>query len=65
MNRIWASKQGDFFVESAVNLLAAVIGFLRKYEDGTYCTLPHAIELIHTPYDKLFTVLQTEPDITP
>lgn len=64
MNRSWAGKQGEFFVESAINLLAAVIGFLRKYEGGMYCTIPHAIELIHTPYDKLFTVLQTETEIS-
>lgn len=64
MNKTWAGKQGDFFVESPVNLLAAVIGFLRKYEDGAYCTIPHAIELIHTSYDKLFTVLQTETEIS-
>ena len=64
MNRTWANKQGDFFVESPINLLAAVIGFLRKYEGGEYCTLPHAIELIHVPYEKLFTVLQTETEIS-
>lgn len=64
MNKTWAGKQGDFFVESPINLLAAVIGFLRKYESGAYCTIPHAIELIHTPYDKLFTVLQTETEIS-
>lgn len=64
MNKTWAGKQGEFFVESPINLLAAVIGFLRKYEDGAYCTLPHAIELIHTPYEKLFTVLQTETEIS-
>lgn len=63
MNRMWVGKQGDFFVESAINLLAAVIWFLRRYEDGRYCTLPHAIELIHVEYDKLFTILRSEPQI--
>ncbi|WP_276484781.1 YWFCY domain-containing protein [Paraflavitalea pollutisoli] len=63
MNKTWPGRQGEFFVESPVNLLAAVIGFLRRFEDGLYCTLPHAIELIHQPYDKLFTILQTETEI--
>lgn len=63
MNRTWVNKQGDFFVESPINILAAVIWFLRKYEDGAYCTIPHAIELLHVEYDKLFTVLRTEMEI--
>ncbi|MBN8880463.1 MAG: YWFCY domain-containing protein [Sphingobacteriales bacterium] len=63
MNKTWANKQGEFFVDSPINLLSAVIWFLRKYEDGEYCTLPHAIELIHVEYDKLFTILKTEPEI--
>lgn len=64
MNRTWVNKQGEFFVESPINLLAAVIWFLRKYESGLYCTIPHAIELIHVEYDKLFTILRTEPEIS-
>ncbi|HMG66834.1 MAG TPA: YWFCY domain-containing protein, partial [Chitinophagaceae bacterium] len=63
MNRTWVNKQGEFFVESPINILAAAIWFLRKYEDGTYCTIPHAIELLHIEYDKLFTVLQSEIEI--
>lgn len=63
MNRTWTNKQGEFFVESSINLLAAVIGFLRTYEGGKYCTLPHVIELLHVPYEKLFTILQTEVEV--
>lgn len=63
MNRTWINKQGDFFVESPINLLAAAIWFLRKYEDGRYCTLPHAIELLHIDLDKLLTILQTQTEI--
>ncbi|MGN6420707.1 MAG: YWFCY domain-containing protein [Pseudobacter sp.] len=63
MNKTWAGKQGEFFVDSPINLLAAVIGFLRNYERGRYCSIPHAIELIHQPYEKLFTILQIEPEI--
>ena len=63
MNRTWVNRQGDFFVESPINLLAAAIWFLRKFQDGAYCTLPHAIELVHVGYEKLFTVLRTETEI--
>jgi len=63
MNRTWVNKQGDFFVESPINFLAALIWYLRKYQDGIYCTLPHVIELAQLPYDKLFRILGAEPGI--
>jgi hypothetical protein len=63
MNKSWAQRQGEFFVESPVNFLAALIWFLRQYKDGIYCTLPHVIELAQVPYDKLFNVLCAEPSI--
>ena len=63
LNREWIKKQGDFFVESPINFVTAVIWFLRKYEDGMYCTLPHVIELMQVEYDSLFPVLNTEPEI--
>ena len=63
LNREWINKQGDFFVESPINFVTAVIWFLRKYEDGKYCTLPHVIELMQCEYDELFPVLNTQPEI--
>lgn len=39
------------------------MAFLRMYEKGKYCTLPHVIELIQTPYNKLFSVLRSQPQI--
>lgn len=63
LNREWIKRQGDFFVESPINFLTAIIWFLRKYSDGEYCTLPHVIELMQLDYDELFTVLRTEKDI--
>ncbi len=56
-------KAGDFFVESPINFLTAVIWFLRKYQDGEFCTLPHVIELMQVDYDSLFAVLRTEKEI--
>jgi hypothetical protein len=63
LNREWIRKQGDFFVESPINFVTAVIWYLRKHKDGIYCTLPHAIELIQADYEQLFPVLQMEPEI--
>ena len=63
LNREWIKKQGDFFVESPINFLTAVIWYLRKYQNGTYCTLPHVIEIMQLDYDKLFTLLRTEKEI--
>lgn len=63
LNREWIKKQGDFFVESPINFLTAVIWYLRKYKDGQFCTLPHVIELMQVDYDSLFTLLRTEKEI--
>lgn len=63
LNREWIKKQGDFFVESPINFLTAVIWYLRKYNDGEFCTLPHVIEMIQTDYESLFTLLRTEKEI--
>lgn len=63
LNREWIKRQGDFFVESPINFLTAIIWYLRKYKDGEFCTLPHVIELMQTDYDDLFTLLRTEKEI--
>ncbi|MFC5683620.1 conjugal transfer protein MobC [Flavobacterium sp. MAHUQ-51] len=63
LNREWIKKQGDFFIESPINFLTAIIWYLRKYQDGKFCTLPHVIELMQTDYDNLFTLLRTEKEI--
>ena len=63
LNREWITKQGDFFVESPINFLTAILWFLKKYKGGKYCTLPHAIELMQVEYEKLFPVLKTEKEI--
>lgn len=62
LNMEWIKKTGDFFVESPINFLTSIIWFLRKYKDGIYCTLPHAIELINVDYNDLFPVISAEPE---
>jgi len=63
LNRDWIKKQGDFFVESPINFLTAVIWYLKKYKDGRYCTLPHVIELMQRDYKDLFEVIRMEKEI--
>ena len=63
LNREWIKKQGDFFIESPINFLTAIIWYLKKYNQGEFCTLPHVIELMQVEYDNLFTVLRTEKEI--
>jgi hypothetical protein len=63
LNREWIKKQGDFFVESPINFITAIMWFLKKFEDGRYCTLPHVIELAQVDYKELFEVLLKEPEI--
>ncbi len=63
LNREWIKKQGDFFVESPINFVTAIFWFLRRYRNGKYCTLPHAIELMQAEYDDLLPVLNTIPEI--
>lgn len=63
LNREWIKKQGDFFVESPINFLTAIIWYLKKYHGGVYCTLPHVIELMQLDYQYLFPVLDREPEI--
>jgi hypothetical protein len=47
LNRSWIQKQGD----------------LKIYEDGKYCTFPHAIELLNKKYSDVFTILTSYPDL--
>ncbi|MDV2491821.1 conjugal transfer protein TraG [Elizabethkingia anophelis] len=63
LNRSWIQKQGDFFVESPIILLAAIIWYLKIYNNGKYCTFPHAIELLNKKYSDVFTILTSYPDL--
>ncbi|MBM7420204.1 MULTISPECIES: conjugal transfer protein MobC [Chryseobacterium] len=63
LNRSWIQKQGDFFVESPIILLAAIIWFLKIYKEGNYCTFPHAIELLNKKYEEVFTILTSYSEL--
>ena len=63
LNRTWIQKQGDFFVESPIVLFAAIIWYLKLFEGGKYCTFPHAIEFLCRPYEKIFPILTSYPEL--
>jgi hypothetical protein len=63
LNRDWIKKQGDFFVESPINFVTAIIWFLKKFENGRFCTLPHVIELMQLDYPTLFKILESETEV--
>jgi DNA-binding transcriptional regulator YbjK len=63
LNRTWVQKQGDFFVESPIILFAAIIWYLRIYQDGKYCTFPHTIEFLNKRYEDIFPILTSYPEL--
>lgn len=63
LNKTWVQKQGDFFVESPIILFAAIIWYLRIYQDGKYCTFPHAIELLNRKYENVFPILTSYSEL--
>lgn len=63
LNKTWAEKSGDFFIESPIVLLSAVIWFLRIYKDGKYCTFPHVLEFLNKPYEDIFLILASHKEL--
>ncbi len=63
LNKTWIQKQGDFFVDSPIILLAAIIWYLKIYDGGRYCTFPHAVEFLNKPYEKIFPILTSYPEL--
>ena len=63
LNKTWVQKQGDFFVESPIILFAAIIWYLKIYENGRYCTFPHAIEFLNRRYEDIFPILTSYPEL--
>ena len=63
LNKTWVQKQGDFFVESPIILFAAIIWYLKIYENGKYCTFPHAIEFLSRRYEDIFPILTSYPEL--
>lgn len=63
LNKSWAQKQGDFFVESPINYLTSCIWYLKKVEGGKYCTLPHVVELVNSSYKDCIPMMSVYPEL--
>lgn len=53
----------QFFTQSAINFLAAVIYFFAKYENGKYSTFPHILNFISQDYEDIFNVLYSNDEL--
>jgi len=62
LNKEWITKK-DFFAQSAISYFASCIYFLKIYENGKYCTLPHAIALASCPDEKVFKIFINYPEL--
>lgn len=58
-----AVEREDFFSMSAKSYIDMLMWFLRIYQDGKYCTLPHVIELMGQDYKTIFKVLHSYPEL--
>jgi TraM recognition site of TraD and TraG/YWFCY protein len=63
LDKQMAHREGGFFALSAVNFVTAGIWFLRSYEKGRYCTLPHLIELLQHKQSRLLSILMSYAEI--
>ena len=63
LNKTWIQKQGEFFVESPITLVSAIIWFLKIYKNGKYCTFPHVIQLLNVPYTEIFPILMSYEEL--
>jgi hypothetical protein len=62
LNKEWITKK-DFFAQSAISYFASCIYFLKIYEKGKYCTLPHAITLASCPDEDVFKIFTSYPEL--
>ncbi|QCX00671.1 conjugal transfer protein TraG [Aggregatimonas sangjinii] len=62
LNKEWITKK-DFFAQSAISYFACCIYFLKIYEEGKYCTLPHAIALASCPDEQVFKIFVNYPEL--
>lgn len=66
LNRSWIGKESEFFNNSAINLVAMAIYFLKLYSENNnlnYCTLPHVVELVNTNIIEQMALYETESEL--
>ena len=59
-----SSGSSQFFTQSAINFLAAVIYYLAQFQKGKYSTLPHVIAFISGNYERIFKTLFSNIELT-
>lgn len=62
LNKEWITKK-DFFAQSAISYFASCIYYLKIYEEGKFCTLPHAIALASCPDEKVFRIFSSYKEL--
>ncbi len=53
----------DFFQMSAMSLTSAVLWFLKLYENGKYCSIPHMIEFLQRKDSDILPILASYPEL--
>lgn len=53
----------QFFNQSAINLLTAIIYFLSRFENGKYSTFAHVLEFVNQSYSDIFNTLSTNTEL--
>lgn len=53
----------QFFSQSAINFLAAIIYYFSRYQDGKYSTLAHVMAFTNHSYEAIFDTLHREPEL--
>ncbi len=69
---IYALKKSDnvggsdqFFTQSAINMLAAVIYYLVQHEGGTHSHFPGVLSFLQLDYEEQFVRLKEVPEVLP
>lgn len=62
-------RKEDFFTDSAKIYFDTIVWFLRCYQNGRYCTLPHVLQMLTYDYKDILQILNTvkenKPKIAP
>ena len=60
-----SKRKEDFFTDSARLFIDSVVWFLRCYDGGRYCTLPHVLCMLNHKYEELLEILVTVKENIP
>lgn len=58
-----SANRQDFFQMSAQSITSATLWFLKLYEEGKYCDLPHLIEFIQRKDAEILKILGSYPEL--